>query len=123
MADSSVVDILQSHPEVAVSVPFEKLNALVVIARHLKPRIALNNSSQLRGPPAALPVSVHRFLCAAVGVEHELMKMSWHALRGHVWATTNSDGQAMAYLDLFLEYGQEYEVGESDLLHLLEHIP
>ncbi len=109
---STIIDVLQGHEFVVNSLPLEKAFTFIVLARHLKPRIALGVSTVENEAPDALPRSVHGFLCTSLDIEHELGKLCWQALRDFVWAAENSDGQVLAYADLFLRFGVDFEVGE-----------
>ena len=80
--------------------------------QHLKGRIQLNSGPDECRPPEALPLSIHNFVCDALGISHELAKHAWVVFREYVWMSENQVDDERQYAHLFVQYGTKYEIGK-----------
>jgi hypothetical protein len=105
-------EISEVLPALTQRIDFPKLILFYELIRHLKQRIALNQSLHITGPPAGLPISVHNFLCAALQTDDETIKIYWAAVRESAWNAPMPSRRPSHLLWIFLQYGLAYEIGE-----------
>ncbi|TFY58442.1 hypothetical protein EVJ58_g6411 [Rhodofomes roseus] len=82
----------------------------------LKDEISTATSSPIHHAPPHLPVNIHNFLMAALGLTDEIAKTAWEAFRGMAWEFyTGLNRQEVEHrteplIRLFLEYGLPHDV-------------
>jgi hypothetical protein len=82
----------------------------------LKPSLSLLQPSYQTGAPESLPIHVHDFLMAALGIAHEMAKMAW-ATFGHLaWEMGGTSEEDLArrikHAKVFAEHGLQREIGK-----------
>ncbi|KAF8579797.1 hypothetical protein K439DRAFT_1307112, partial [Ramaria rubella] len=52
---------------------------------HLCKHIIWNQPELVTDPPIGLPISIHGFICDALGVDDQITSLLWVALKNMVW--------------------------------------
>ncbi|KAF8077601.1 hypothetical protein FPV67DRAFT_1614590 [Lyophyllum atratum] len=103
--------IINNNPEMASVLDYDGLVKYIHLIRLLKPTLSLFQSFRDSGPLETLPVNVHDFLKVCLGLEDEIAKSAWAALRHIAWQfvpdTIEDYSRRIGgeYLQLFLNHG------------------
>jgi len=112
---AELVTVLSKYPEVANHLDIDRCITFLELVQLLKPTILLSHPLVGTEPPERLPVSVHEFLKATLGLEHESTKIIWNALSGIAWKLEidAQDKQVFShrYIRSFLDHGLSNGLG------------
>ena len=122
MASPYLVDIisaLSTHQDLLQKVKLNDVVEFFDLACLTKPVIELGQSAHIPGLVETLPALVHEFLGACLGLDDDLLKLLWTALRDSIGKVACgyelTDQLAARYLPYFLKYGTSRGIGAFEL--------
>jgi hypothetical protein len=125
MASPHLVDIisaLSTHQDLLRKVKLIDVVEFFDLACLIKPVIELGQSVHIPGLVQSLPVLVHEFLKACLGLDDDLLKLLWIALQDSVGKVAYNyeltDQLAARYLPYFLEHGTSRGIGVSTVFSI-----
>lgn len=110
MSLSTLLSAFEEHREHLAQLSMAQLEVFTALARHLKPRIALQCRTPAV-PPPALPLSIHQFICAATGAPDASIKLCWDVLKSHVWSLPACEANPSVFRSVFEEHGYPLGIG------------
>ncbi|KAF8589404.1 hypothetical protein K439DRAFT_1612834 [Ramaria rubella] len=66
-------------------VAFDQVVSFIDLACHLRERITWNQPEVVTDAPAGLPISVHSFICDALGLDDQVTLLLWITLKNIIW--------------------------------------
>lgn len=111
---TDLLSTLSEYPDLFNSIKFDDVGRFIDIACIVKPILSLGQSVHKPGSLKTLPVRVHQFLQACLGLDDDTLKLLWEALRDKIWAVEFNnqllERLASQYLPYFLEHGPAQQI-------------
>ncbi|TFY52205.1 hypothetical protein EVJ58_g10145 [Rhodofomes roseus] len=108
--------LLTTYPRLAASVTIQEVMTFCDLIFWLKDDITAVTVASADVPPSSLPINIHNFLMAALGLTDEIIKLMWDAVREVAWRlhegmkASEVEHRMEALIHLFLEYGLPHDV-------------
>lgn len=112
------LSLLLSHPTLSDSLSLSALITFVGIIARLRNRLAGSRStSSAVVRPRTLPLAVTSFIVSALKISSAHVAELWATIGDVVWAVDSMDPDQISIsrdlVDVFLEYGAQYQIGTS----------
>ncbi|KZV93219.1 hypothetical protein EXIGLDRAFT_768232 [Exidia glandulosa HHB12029] len=111
----AVLAVFSDYQDLASRLSVAQVEMFIALARHLKPRIALQVSTP-DAPPPTLPRAIHDFLSSATGADDLSIKLCWEALKVHIWELDACEANPALYRGIFEEHAYPLGIGFRDLM-------